>query len=240
MAVRFAEGCDEKTVVRSEEDLRAFLGPARHEDPIAERNEEAGVATGLAWTPVGGKVLFVEATRMPGNGKLTLTGQLGDVMKESAMAALSYVRANTSRWGIARDFLDKSDLHIHVPSGAMPKDGPSAGVTLLTAIVSLLTGIRVRHDVAMTGEITLRGRVLPIGGLKEKVLAAHRAGIKRVVVPERNRGDLEEVPDEVKREIDFVFVSHMSQVIAAALEEQPIPLRSSILDSSVGVASPIH
>ena len=235
-AVRFAEGSEEATVVRSEEDLRVLLGPARHEDPSAERSEEAGVATGLAWTPVGGKVLFVEATRMPGSGKLILTGQLGDVMKESAMAALSYVRANTHRWGIARDFLDKSDLHIHVPSGAMPKDGPSAGVTLLTAIVSLLTGIRVRHDVAMTGEITLRGRVLAIGGLKEKVLAAHRAGIKRVIAPERNRSDLEEVAEEVKREIDFVFVSHMSQVIAASLEEQPIAHRSPTLDGGIASA----
>jgi ATP-dependent Lon protease len=222
VAVRHAEGRDEATVVRNEDDVRALLGPARHEEPIAERNEESGVATGLAWTPVGGKVLFVEATQMPGRGTLTLTGQLGDVMKESAMAALSYVRANTHRWGIAKDFLDKRDLHIHVPAGAMPKDGPSAGVTLLTAIVSLLTGIRVRHDVAMTGEVTLRGRVLAIGGLKEKVLAAHRAGIKRVIVPERNRSDLEEVPEEIKREIDFVFVSQMTQVIDAALEQQPI------------------
>ncbi|MGO9834090.1 MAG: endopeptidase La [Polyangiaceae bacterium] len=218
VAVRFAEGHGEATVVSSEDDVRAFLGPARHEDPIAERTEEAGVATGLAWTPVGGQILFVEATRMPGNGKITLTGQLGDVMKESAAAALSYVRANTHRWGIARDFLDKSDLHIHIPAGAMPKDGPSAGVTLLTALVSLLTGVRVRHDVAMTGEITLRGRVLPIGGLKEKVLAAHRGGIKRVIVPERNRNDLEEVPEDVKRDVEFVFVSQMSQVIDAALE----------------------
>jgi ATP-dependent Lon protease len=233
VAVRFAEGRDESTVVRSEEELRAFLGPARHEDEIVERTEEAGVATGLAWTPVGGQILFVEATRMPGSGKLTLTGQLGDVMKESAAAALSYVRANTHRWGIARDFLDKTDLHIHVPAGAMPKDGPSAGVTLLTALVSLLTGIRVRHDVAMTGEITLRGRVLPIGGLKEKVLAAHRSGIKRVIVPERNRGDIEEVPADVKREIEFIFVSQMNQVIDAALEEQPLARRASPLDGAV-------
>jgi ATP-dependent Lon protease len=232
VAVRFAEGREEPTIVRTEEDVRAFLGPARHEDQIAERTEDAGVATGLAWTPVGGQILFVEASRMPGSGKLTLTGQLGDVMKESAMAALSYVRANTERWGIARDFLDKSDLHIHVPSGAMPKDGPSAGVTLLTALVSLLTGIRVRHDVAMTGEITLRGRVLPIGGLKEKVLAAHRAGIKRVIVPERNRSDLDEVPEDVKREIEFVFVSQMSQVISAALEEPPRAHRTPSLDGA--------
>jgi ATP-dependent Lon protease len=235
VAVRFAEGREEATTIRSEEDVRAFLGPARHDDSIAERTEEPGVATGLAWTPVGGKILFVEATRMPGTGKLTLTGQLGDVMKESATAALSYVRANTHRWGIARDFLDKSDLHIHVPAGGMPKDGPSAGITLLTAIVSLLTGIRVRPDVAMTGEITLRGRVLPIGGLKEKVLAAHRAGIKRVIVPERNRTDLEEVPEEVKRELDFVFVTQMSQVIDAALEQKPIALRATLDGSTAAV-----
>jgi ATP-dependent Lon protease len=237
VAVRFAEGREEPTLIRSEEDIRPFLGPGRHEDPIAERTEEAGVATGLAWTPVGGQILFVEATRMPGSGKLTLTGQLGDVMKESAAAALSYVRANTDRWGIARDFLDKSDLHVHLPSGGIPKDGPSAGVTLLTALVSLLTGIRVRHDVAMTGEITLRGRVLPIGGLKEKLLAAHRAGIKRVIVPERNRNDLDEVPEDVKREIEFVFVSQMSQVIDAALETQPLAHRTPTLDSNAASAS---
>jgi ATP-dependent Lon protease len=225
VAVRFAEGREEAVAVRGDEDLRGFLGQARHDDQRVERTSEAGVATGLAWTPVGGQILFVEATRMPGSGKLTLTGQLGDVMKESAMAALSYVRANTHtklyRFGIPRDFLDKSDIHIHVPAGAMPKDGPSAGVTLVSALVSVLTGIRVRHDVAMTGEITLRGRVLPIGGLKEKVLAAHRAGIKRVIAPARNAADLEEVPEEVKREIEFVFVSHIDEVIDAALEEVP-------------------
>ncbi len=228
VAVRLADGGEETTVVRTEDDVRTFLGPARHEDQIAERTEDPGVSTGLAWTPVGGQILFVEATRMPGSGKFTVTGQLGDVMKESAAAALSYVRANTDRWGIARDFLDKSDLHVHVPAGAMPKDGPSAGVTLLTAIVSLLTGIRVRHDVAMTGEITLRGRVLPIGGLKEKILAAHRAGIKRVIVPERNRNDLEEVPEDVKHDIEFIFVSQMGQVIDAALEEVPRAQRAPV------------
>jgi ATP-dependent Lon protease len=222
VVVRFAETGEVPTVVRTADDLRAFLGPARHDDPIAERTETAGVATGLGWTPVGGQILFVEASRMPGSGKLTLTGQLGDVMKESAAAALSYVRANAHRWGIADDFLAKSDLHIHLPAGGLPKDGPSAGVALLTAIVSLLTGVRVRHDVAMTGEVTLRGRVLPIGGLKEKVLAAHRAGIRRVIVPERNRSDLDEVPADVRSEIDFVFVSRMDQVIEAALEQVPV------------------
>jgi ATP-dependent Lon protease len=161
---------------------------------------------------------------MPGSGKLTLTGQLGDVMKESAAAALSYVRANAHRWGIADDFLARSDLHIHLPAGALPKDGPSAGVTLLTALVSLLTGIRVRHDVAMTGEITLRGRVLAVGGVKEKVLAAHRAGIGRVILPERNRSDLAEVPTDVLAEIDLVFVSRMDDVVEAALEQVPVAI----------------
>src|SRR5690606_17192117 len=142
--------------------------------------------------------------RMFGSGKLQLTGQLGDVMKESAQAALSYVRTNSQKYGIPKDFLDKSDVHIHIPAGAMPKDGPSAGITMLTALVSLLTGIRVRHDVAMTGEISLRGRVLPIGGFKEKTLAAHRAGIRRIIFPERNSADLEEVPREIRDELEFV------------------------------------
>ncbi len=223
----------EKRVVATEEDVRKFLGPARFGSEVAERTEDPGVATGLAWTPVGGEILFIEATRMPGKGKLTLTGQLGDVMKESALAALSYVRSHADRFGIDVHFAENSDLHIHVPAGAMPKDGPSAGVTMLTAIVSLLTGIRVRHDVAMTGEITLRGRVLPIGGLKEKVLAAHRAGIKRIVAPERNRADLEEIPAEVKSELEFVFVSRMDQVIDAALEREPTPR----VDAKIGAPS---
>ena len=223
VVVKVAEGtATEKIVVHSEDDIRAYLGQTKFTSEVAERTEDPGVATGLAWTPVGGSILFIEATKMPGKGKLTLTGQLGDVMKESAQAALSYVRANSDRFGIAKNFLDETDIHIHVPAGAMPKDGPSAGVTMLTALVSLLTGIRVRHDVAMTGEITLRGRVLPIGGLKEKVLAAHRAGIKRIVVPERSRADLDEVPDEVKQSLDFVFVGQMEQVIDAALEEKPV------------------
>ena len=161
---------------------------------------------------------------MFGTGKLQLTGQLGDVMKESAHAALSFVRAAANRFGIPKDFLEKSDLHIHIPAGAMPKDGPSAGVTMFTALVSLLAGIHVRHDVAMTGEITLRGRVLPVGGIKEKVLAAHRAGIKRLVLPERNRVDLEEVPKEIIEELEFIFVSRMEQVLQHALETMPTPI----------------
>ncbi|MGD0674271.1 MAG: endopeptidase La [Polyangiaceae bacterium] len=223
VAVKIAEGDTTPRKVDDEESVREFLGPQKFTSEVAERTEEAGVATGLAWTSVGGEILFIEATRMYGTGKLQLTGQLGDVMKESAQAALSYVRTNAEKYGISKDFLEKSDIHIHIPAGAMPKDGPSAGVTMFTALVSMLTGIRVRHDVAMTGEITLRGRVLPIGGLKEKVLAAHRAGIKRVLVPERNKADLDEVPAEVKNDLEFVFVSKMDQVLEAALEEMPKP-----------------
>jgi ATP-dependent Lon protease len=225
VAVKIAEGDNTPRKIETEDQIREFLGPQRYTSEVAERTEEAGVATGLAWTSVGGEILFIEATRMYGTAKLQLTGQLGDVMKESAQAALSYVRTNAEKYGIAKDFLEKSDIHIHIPAGAMPKDGPSAGVTMFTALVSMLTGVRVRHDVAMTGEITLRGRVLPIGGLKEKVLAAHRAGIKRVLVPERNKPDLDEVPEEVKKELEFVFVTKMDQVLEAALEEklQPKP-----------------
>src|SRR5688500_11984509 len=223
VAVKVAEGDDTPRVVKSEDDLREFLGAPKFTSEVAERTEETGVATGLAWTSVGGEILFIEATRMFGTGKLQLTGQLGDVMKESAQAALSFVRTNAEKYGIAKDFLEKSDLHIHIPAGAMPKDGPSAGVTMFTALVSMLSGIRVRHDVAMTGEITLRGRVLPIGGLKEKVLAAHRAGIKRVLIPERNKPDLEEVPNEVKNDLEFICVSRMDEVLEAALESMPQP-----------------
>jgi ATP-dependent Lon protease len=222
VAVTVVEGgAESKAVIATEADVRKHLGPAKFTDERAERTEDPGVVTGLAWTPVGGTILFIESTRMPGNGKLTLTGQLGDVMKESATAAMSYVRANAERFGIDAETLEKSDVHVHVPTGAMPKDGPSAGVTMLTSLVSLFTGIRARHDVAMTGEITLRGRVLPIGGLKEKVLAAHRAGIKRIVIPERNKADLEEVPAEVKGDLEFVPVGRMDQVIQAALERAP-------------------
>jgi ATP-dependent Lon protease len=223
VAVKVAEGDASPRVIKTEDDLREFLGPIKYTSEVAERTEETGVATGLAWTSVGGEILFIEATRMFGTGKLQLTGQLGDVMKESAHAALSYVRTNAERYGIPKDFLEKSDIHIHIPAGAMPKDGPSAGITMFTALVSLLTGSRVRHDVAMTGEISLRGRVLPIGGLKEKTLAAHRAGIKRVIVPERNKADLEEVPKEIRDELEFVFVHKLDEGLEAALEKMPQP-----------------
>ncbi|HVH47802.1 MAG TPA: endopeptidase La [Labilithrix sp.] len=225
VAVKIAEGDTTPRKIDGAQSVHEFLGAARYTSEVAERTEEPGVATGLAWTSVGGEILFIEATKMFGTGKLQLTGQLGDVMKESAQAALSYVRTNAEKLGLAKDFLEKSDLHIHIPAGAMPKDGPSAGVTMFTALVSMLSGVRVRHDVAMTGEITLRGRVLPIGGLKEKVLAAHRAGIKRVLVPERNKADLDEVPAEIKNELEFILISKMDQLLEAALEEklQPKP-----------------
>ncbi len=217
-AVKVAEGEAGPYQVDSEDDLRPALGAPKFTSEVAERMDEPGVATGLAWTSVGGEILFVEGTRMVGTGKIQLTGQLGDVMKESAQAALSYVRTHAPELHIPEDFLEKSDVHIHIPTGGVPKDGPSAGLTMMTALVSLLTGIRVRHDVAMTGEITLRGKVLPVGGIKEKILAAHRAGIKRVIIPERNLVDLEEVPQEVRETLQFVSVSKMDEVLAEALE----------------------
>jgi len=236
MAVKVAEGETEKRIVENEDDVHEFLGAAKYTSEVAERTSESGVATGLAWTRVGGEILFIEVTRMYGSGKLQLTGQLGDVMKESAHAALSFVRAGANRFGIKKDFLEKSDLHIHIPAGAMPKDGPSAGVTMFTALVSLLTGLHVRHDVAMTGEITLRGRVLPVGGIKEKVLAAHRAGIKRIILPERNRVDLEEVPAEIIEELEFLFVSKMEDVLEHALESVPEPIEEADETEKAGAA----
>jgi ATP-dependent Lon protease len=238
VAVKVAEGDTSPRVIKSEEDLHQFLGAIKYTSEVAERTEETGVATGLAWTSVGGEILFIEVTRMFGTGKLQLTGQLGDVMKESAHAALSYVRTNAEKFGLAKDFLEKSDIHVHIPAGAMPKDGPSAGITMFTAIISLLTGIRVRHDVAMTGEISLRGRVLPIGGLKEKTLAAHRAGIKRVLVPERNKADLDEVPKEVRDELEFVFVKTLDEVLQAALERVPQPSQAYLDEIAKAQAQP--
>ena len=238
VAVKVAEGQEGPWTLADEDALRPYLGPPRFTSEVAERTAETGVATGLAWTAVGGEILFIEATKMHGQGKLQLTGQLGDVMKESAQTAMSYVRTRAEAYGIAKDFLEKSDVHIHIPAGAMPKDGPSAGVTMMTALVSLLTGIRVRHDVAMTGEITLRGRVLPVGGIKEKVLAAHRAGIKRVILPERNTADLEEVPEEIRETLEFVPVSKMDAVLANALE-MPDRLELDLSDPKPDKAEPI-
>ena len=200
------------------ESVAEYLGPAKFYSDVAERTEAPGVATGLAWTPNGGEILFVEATRMPGKGNLQMTGQLGSVMKESATAAMSYVRSKATQLGIPGDFFETSDVHLHMPAGGIPKDGPSAGNAMLAAVVSLLTGRRCRGDTAMTGEITLRGTVLPVGGIKEKVLAAHRAGIKRVILPERNRKDLVDVPAEVQSELEVVFVRRVEEMLASALE----------------------
>jgi len=199
--------------------LHEVLGPARFESEVLLRTATSGVATGLAWTPVGGEVLFVEATRMPGKGGLALTGKLGDVMKESAQAAFSLVRSNAVALGIDPKVLESSDIHVHVPSGAIPKDGPSAGVTMYTALVSLLTGRLVRNDVAMTGEISLRGLVLPVGGIREKVLAALAAGIRKVILPARNEHDWEEVPAKARAELTPVWVERVEEVLQHALAD---------------------
>jgi ATP-dependent Lon protease len=220
VAVKIAEGATEKFVIEAQ-NIPDYLGPQKYQSEVAERTAEPGVATGLAWTPVGGDILFIEATRMPGKGSMVLTGQLGDVMKESAQAALSFVRANARWLGIEENFLEKHDIHVHIPAGAIPKDGPSAGVTMFTALASMLTGKPVRNDLAMTGEITLRGNVLPVGGIKEKLLAAHRAGIKRVIMPERNSKDMIDVPDQAKKEMEFFFVKKMDEILPLALTEMP-------------------
>ena len=204
--------------------LKKYLGPPKYFSEVAERTNETGVATGLAWTAAGGDIIFIESTRMSGQKGLTLTGSLGDVMKESAQAALSYIRSRAERIGIAADFFEKSDIHVHVPAGAIPKDGPSAGVTIAASLASLLTGRPVRNDVAMTGEITLRGKVLPVGGIKEKVLAARRAGITTVILPRRNESDLEDIPPEVRSEMETIFVDTVDEVLKHALRDGVIPL----------------
>lgn len=203
--------------------LKHYLGVPIYRYEKAGQHDQAGIVTGLAWTAVGGDTLLVEAIHMPGTGKLVLTGQLGDVMKESAQAGFSYIRAKARDFGIDPNFYNNTDIHVHIPEGAIPKDGPSAGITMTTAIISALTGIPARSDVAMTGEITLRGRVLPIGGLKEKVLAAHRAGITKVIIPAENEKDLKEIPENVKRKVKIVLVEHMDQVLEHALVEVPKP-----------------
>ena len=221
VAREFAEGTRNRKRVIRERAVRDLLGKRRFYHDVARRTSQPGVATGLAWTPVGGEVLFIEATAFPGDGRLQITGQLGDVMKESASAALSYVKANARKWGASEpeEWLRSHDIHVHVPAGATPKDGPSAGVAITTALVSLVTGRPVRSDVAMTGEITLTGQVLPIGGLKEKALAAQRAGIKCVIAPKLNEPDLDEFPDHLLKDIDFKFATKIEPVLKAALED---------------------
>ncbi|MHB9094857.1 MAG: endopeptidase La [Eubacteriales bacterium] len=201
------------------QNLEHYLGIPRFRYGTVEKEDEVGIATGLAWTETGGDVLAIEVTSVKGTGKLTLTGKLGDVMKESAQAGFSYIRSKAEQLNIPEDFHEKYDIHIHVPEGAIPKDGPSAGITMATAIASALTNRETRREIAMTGEITLRGRVLPIGGVKEKVLAAHRAGMKTIILPMENKKDLEEIPHKVKSKLEFVFVEHMDEVLARALKE---------------------
>jgi len=205
-----------KPVVKTK-DVEKYLGPIKFYMDIAERTSKTGVATGLAWTPVGGDILFIESTTMKGKGNLTLTGHLGDVMKESAQAALSFIRSKTKNYDINEDFFSKQDIHVHVPSGAIPKDGPSAGIPIFVSLYSLLTEKRVRHDVAMTGEITLRGTVIPVGGIKEKVLAAKQAGIYDIILPEKNKKDLKDIPKEVRKNLKFHFIKEMDDVLSLVL-----------------------
>jgi ATP-dependent Lon protease len=212
------------------ENVVDYIGIPKYRSNRHEVQNEVGFVTGLAWTEVGGEILATETTLMEGKGKLTLTGKLGDVMQESAQAAMSYVRSRAHIFGIPKDFYRRLDLHIHVPEGAIPKDGPSAGITMATSIVSALTQIPVRCDIAMTGEITLRGKVLPIGGVKEKMLAAHRAGIKTIVLPKDNQKDLTDIPANIKEEFTVHFVESMDEVLKIALTRAPLPL----LEETVG------
>jgi ATP-dependent Lon protease len=199
-------------------DVREYLGPPRFYPEQARKELPAGVATGMAWTEMGGEVLFIEATLLPGGRGLTITGQLGEVMQESARAAQSYLWSHAADFGIDPEFFKEYGVHLHVPAGAIPKDGPSAGVTITSALASLYTGRRVRPDTAMTGEITLSGLVFPIGGVKEKVLAAHRAGIKRIILPSRNEADVDDIPEDVRSDLQIVFVAGIGEVLDAALE----------------------
>jgi ATP-dependent Lon protease len=217
VATKIAEGTVKKKVSINVDDLAEYLGPIKFTSEAKARMATPGVAMGLAWTPVGGDLLFIEATSMKGSKGLTLTGQLGDVMKESAVAAMSFIRSHAKKLNLDEDFYTEKDIHIHVPAGAIPKDGPSAGVTILSALVSLLTNKKIRKDLAMTGEITLRGQVLPVGGIKEKMLAAHRAGIKTVIMPKENEKDLQDIPEKVRKDITFHFVDKMMDVIKLAL-----------------------
>ena len=205
-----------------------YLGPVKYEPELAQRTSTPGVATALAYTPTGGEIMFVEATAMPGKGQIIITGQVGRVMEESIRAALSLLRSHTKELGIDDRFFAGSDIHVHVPAGAIPKDGPSAGLAIFVALVSLITAKPINPEVAMTGEITLRGLVLPIGGIKEKILAAHRAGIKCVILPARNRKDMTDVPKEVRSEMNFRFVSKVSQGLRLALRGEPCKKRRKV------------
>jgi ATP-dependent Lon protease len=216
-AMKIAEGTAQHVRIEPD-DLAEILGPPRFEGEVAMRTSVPGVATGLAWTPVGGDILFIEASRTPGKGSLILTGQLGEVMRESVQAALTLVKSRAAQLGIDPAIFEKSDIHVHVPAGATPKDGPSAGVAMFTALTSLLTDRTVRSDTAMTGEISLRGLVLPVGGIKEKVVAAAAAGLTRVMLPARNRRDFDEIPLGARDRLEFIWLERVDDAVAAALE----------------------
>lgn len=233
VARKVAEGKRGKVSI-TEKDITKYLGPIRYSGSLIEKEDQIGQSTGLAWTEAGGDILFIEVALMPGKGQLILTGQLGDVMKESCQAALSYIRARADRFGIEDKVFQKTDIHVHVPEGAVPKDGPSAGLAITTAIISALTKDPIKRTVGMTGEVTLRGRALEIGGVKEKVIAAHRAGLKTIILPKDNKKDLEEVPAEVLNDIDFKFVSHMDDVLSIALA-RPLKLKVRKEDESYGI-----
>jgi ATP-dependent Lon protease len=237
VALKVAQG-EAETVQVAENNIREYLGPPQFYPEQARKELPAGVATGMAWTEMGGEVLFIEATLLPGGRGLTITGQLGEVMQESARAAQSYLWSHAAEFGIDPDIFKEYGVHLHVPAGAIPKDGPSAGVTITSALASLYSGRRVRPDTAMTGEITLSGLVFPIGGVKEKVMAAHRAGIRRILLPSRNEADVDDIPEDVRNDLQLVFVSTINEVIDAALEvlvANPPPIASAgAMDSARG------
>jgi len=227
-----ASGKKEATTINGKQ-VNQILGPIKFYSEVAERIDEPGIVTGLAWTPMGGDILFIEASKMPGKGNLILTGQLGDVMKESAKAAMSYIRAHGKNFNLDENFQEKLDIHVHVPAGAIPKDGPSAGVTLFTALLSLLTEQKVRNDIAMTGEITMRGKILPVGGIKEKVLAAHRAGIRTVILPDKSKSEVHEIPETVRKEIKFIYVKNMDDVVNHAFKKKKISGKGDVVSPEI-------
>jgi len=238
VATRITENAQEKQLI-DEKTVKELLGRQKYfeTEEIQHRTEIPGVATGLAWTPVGGDILFIEATKMPGSKGFITTGSVGKVMQESAQAAMSYVRSRALELNIEPDIFEKSDIHLHIPAGATPKDGPSAGVTMATALVSLMTGKLVRSDVGMTGEITLRGQVLPVGGIKEKVLAAHRAGLKTIILPRDNEPDLDELPEEVQKAIHFIPVDTVDEVLKNAIDSSVAKLSKKRVKQGENVAT---
>ena len=220
VAKRVVEGNKKKALI-NKKNLHKYLGPSQFIYGTAEEKDEIGTATGLAWTQVGGDIISVEASLMKGKGTLILTGSLGDIMRESAQAAVSYIRANAGKFKINENFYKNLDIHIHLPAAAIPKDGPSAGITMATALISALSGRKVKKEIAMTGEITLRGHILPVGGIKEKVLAAHRAGIKKIILPKANQKDLSLIPKHIKKKLEFIEVEMIDDAIKVALAKNP-------------------